>query len=531
MATVNYYLNTSTGDNVTGDGSSGAPWKNLQTALTDTGVEANTGNDVIINYQSGGTAVDDVDIGNAIDSTILCNSLTIKGPGADANGWDTGKVIFQGTNRDLFEIRNISANVIIEDLQIELLSTNTSNYAAFRTTSIVATYTQTIRRCRIRIDDTSATGGTKYGVWSSNSNSDITAENVIVESVGTGSATVQGFDRLSGTIATDNCNAHDCTEGYDGNITARNCLSESCTTNFDGTGTYTTCVSDAADATGVTAVTNWDDEFTNRATGDYTVKSGSADLKDNGTSIGVTDDIDGNTRVGNPDIGASENTTPQITITGPDTATADAATVYTGALLNTATSILHRIDDNSYSKSSTIDAQTATTLDADATTGWDDATTSTPAAGIPIEATSLATGATAYQLQVGIGDGVSTTYRNIQLDVPSGYQVIQTMAAVANTDADSGAFDAALIAVEDDMQAVCPTTVGADTITLNTDGTFLFSTNDTVNFDVKYWSPSTGNWSVINNTWEGQAAQTTGFFKNAISDALTSEAISDLIEI
>ncbi len=508
MATVNYYVDTVSGDNAN-DGTSGNPVANLEELTSDSTVRANSGNDVIINCT--GSTKDTSTLGNFINSGFVCDSLTIIGDGADADGFDSGKYTLSITNDEAIYIRDISANFEVKDIQLESISTGTSSAIAIRTTSIpTGSFTQKATNVRI-LHNNGSSSGTQAGVLVSDSDTNFTANNVIVDFIGAGSATTKAFDRASGTAAFYNCLAHNADVGYEGVITAKNCVAAGCVDAYDGSGTYTTCAGDQSGDTGVTQVTVWTDEFTNFASKDFTLKNSSPTLKDGGTDVssengGVSDDIDGVARSGSWDIGPSEEATAAITITGPDTCTAEAATQFTGTLLNTATTVGLRTSDLTYTKASTIDAQAATTLDADALTGWAECTPTTDVSGIPLEPNITSAGITSYQAQVYIGDGATTSSRSITVNPPSGYNVVQTMVSDANTTAGEGAFDPAIIAVENNMQAVTPTTVSGATLNINSKGEFTVlegqvSAGQVLEFDVQYFSPSTGQWSEVNHSW------------------------------
>lgn len=538
MATVNYYINTDTGNDTTGDGSSGAPWATLANAITDSGVRANTGNDIIINC-TGGTKDTSPLLAN-ISSAILCNTLTIQGDGADANQFDAAKYTLSITQADGVSIRSIDADFTLKDFQIEIISTSTLNLSGIATSSTAAGRTQTITNVRILFNST-ATGGTQRGLLIAASNCNTTVNNLIIDFIGAGTASTEGVDRISGTLGIYNSLVNNADNGYDGIMTAKNCIAANTTDAYDiANVTATTCAGDQAGDTGVTQVTDWTAEFTNVTTKDFTLKSTSPILKDGGTDVssengGISTDIDGSARGGTWDIGPSEEATPALSITGPDTCTAEAATQLTGTELDTATSVGLRSDDLTYTKASTIDAQTTTTLDFDALTGWAEATVSTDVAGVPLEPTVTSVGITAYQLQAYVSDGATTVARNIQVDAPSGYNVVQTMISDANTTAGEGVFDPAIIAVEDDMQAVLPTSVSGVTLNVNSKGEITVpdsgagsaSPGQVLNFPIQYFSPITGDWSEVDHSWTapGTASSSDGDIREIVQGM-----VEDLVE-
>ena len=513
MAIVNYHVDRS----ATGplfDGSIGDPFLTLQSALLDSAVQANSGNDIIINCTDGGESSKDVtDIGNAISSAIVCLSLTIRGDGVDSDGFKTDKYTLSIVDNEVIYIRNIDADFYLEDIQLELIAPGTGNHLLITTTSIVAGRQQFLKNIRGIIDASASTGGIKSGVGAFTANVDMVANNVLIDVIGGGSATTQGFDRTAGTLKVYGSLADGADVGFDGDIdTVKNCAAPNCVDSFNVTGTLENCAGEQAEA-GVTQVSDWTTEFEDIGAKDYTLKVTSSILKDGGQNVSaengnVTEDMDGNPRGAIWDIGPSEEATPSITITSPDSIVAESAAQLGGTLLDTAISVGLETIDEVYSKTGTIDAQTPTTLDFDAGTGWQEATVSVDVAGVPLTADVLAVGVTVYSHRVFVSNGTLKTTRNITLPVASGYQVVQTMIAEANVTAGEGIFDPAIIAVEDNMQAIVPTQVSGVNILVNAAGELIVDADQTLNFPIVYFSPSTGQYSVVNHTWEASAGAT-----------------------
>lgn len=504
MATVNYYVDTVSGDSGNGGSSTGDAWDSIATALADSGLQSNSGNDIIINC-TGTLATKDSNI-TTLSNSITCDSLTVTADGADADGWASDKYTLSGTNGDTLRISNIAANVVLKEMQIELISSDNGNDSAIRTASINTGSTQRAENVRILINNTS-TSGTQRGVACLHSQTDMDLVNVIVDKTGAGTSTVKGVDRTSGAINAYNTTVNNMDNGFDGIVTAKNCVAANCTESFDSSNvTATTCAGDQSGVTGVTQVTDWTTELEDTSTGDFTIKTGSTILKDGGADVsaengGVSTDIDGNTRSGTWDIGAAEDTAPSITLSSPDTIIASEATQLVGTLLNTVTNVELETTDEATTVTQSITSQDSTTLDFTADAVWSDVVPGTPQAGLPINATVYATGATVYALRVSVDDGVTTATRNVTFNLPNTHQAVQTMIAQANTTAGESLFDAAIIAVEDNMIAVLPKQVDGVNITVNGSGELVMDGNQTLEFDVQYWSPANEQWSEVTHTW------------------------------
>jgi hypothetical protein len=94
---------------------------------------------------------------------------------------------------------------------------------------------------------------------------------------------------------------------------------------------------------------------------------------------------------------------------------------------------------------------------------------------------------------------------NFDLTPDSNYELIQTTVAAANTTNGESIFATEIITVEDDMQARVPKTAGLSTYTWAADGTFTTDTNDTEVIDIVYFSPSTGQHSLLTLTIQADA--------------------------
>jgi hypothetical protein len=212
------------------------------------------------------------------------------------------------------------------------------------------------------------------------------------------------------------------------------------------------------------------------------------------------------------------------TLSGPDTTTEQAATVAAGTDLDTVTTFSLKTDDDAFTIEQTIDAATATTLDYDAESGVNDVVTPGSGGavnGIPVEATIAAAGTTAYQIQQEADDGTDTDSRNITLNPESGFDVIQTTIAVANTDDDESIFGSSYITVEDDMQAYVPDSANGMNITWAADGTFTTDANQTETIEVRYLSPANQEWSSIDFTIDLAKEDQTISFADAGPIAMT----------
>lgn len=180
------------------------------------------------------------------------------------------------------------------------------------------------------------------------------------------------------------------------------------------------------------------------------------------------------------------------TITGPDDVTEGATEQITGTNL-AGVSVL-KLEAGSFSFTQTIDAQDATTIDFDAESGVNSATVGVPVSGCPTTPTVTALGITPYVTQVNV-DGVT---RALDIDPEAGFACVQTTTAVADTTIGESFFATDIVTVEDDHQVYGPTLVSGVTITYFDDGTWTVSDPDvTLNFDVVYFTPSTGQHAVV----------------------------------
>jgi len=202
------------------------------------------------------------------------------------------------------------------------------------------------------------------------------------------------------------------------------------------------------------------------------------------------------------------------TLTGPDTTTVDATRTVTGTALDTATTAglktvgysktltITPIDTVSFSQVDEIDAGIAL---------------GTPVASLPVEADVLAAGATAWQIQQWVDDGVNPEVaRNITLNYLAAHTTVQAMIATANTTPGESLQATNIIAVEDDMQHSGPNVVDTVTITRAADGTLTTDKDQTISFTERYWSPSTGQASYAGITVKGSAIISVGGASNTL---------------
>jgi len=192
-----------------------------------------------------------------------------------------------------------------------------------------------------------------------------------------------------------------------------------------------------------------------------------------------------------------------IALTGPDTTTVDATRTVTGTALDTATTA--GLKTVGYSKTLTI-----TPIDTVSFSQEDEIDSGialgTPVASLPVEADVLAAGATAWQIQQWVDDGVNPEVaRNITLNYLDAHTTVQAMIATANTTPGESLQATNIIAVEDDMQHSGPNVVDTVTITRAADGTLTTDKDQTISFTERYWSPSTGQASIASVTVKGSA--------------------------
>ena len=142
-----------------------------------------------------------------------------------------------------------------------------------------------------------------------------------------------------------------------------------------------------------------------------------------------------------------------------------------------------------------IGSQTTTTINLTAESGVNLSLVGAPSKGVPLEPTISAAGTTPWVVQQEVFDGTDTVLRNIVINGEATHEVIQAMIATSNTTDGESIFAPAIIDVEDDMQAYVLKVVDGNTLTWAADGTFTGS-NQPISFDVVFFSPSTGEWSV-----------------------------------
>lgn len=139
----------------------------------------------------------------------------------------------------------------------------------------------------------------------------------------------------------------------------------------------------------------------------------------------------------------------------------------------------------------------STTLPFTYNSGYGDADYGSPSAGVPFTPNIESPGITNYtiELQAVNADGNDTIAVNAA--PPSGFTVIQTMAAEANTGSDS-AFSSTTVTVENNHQALLPTLVDGSVLTWLHNGTLLsIAPPQQVTFDYGLLSPSSHNWSIV----------------------------------
>lgn len=200
----------------------------------------------------------------------------------------------------------------------------------------------------------------------------------------------------------------------------------------------------------------------------------------------------------------SSGAAASLSLTGPADVDEGASEQSTGTGLDAVTALFLETTVGSYSVEQTIDAQTTTTLNFVPETGQDALRNDagyTPINAVPLEATILAALTTPWQIMQRVVDGVNPdAIRNIIVNADSSLDVLQTMISAANTVVGQSIFATSLILVEDDMQASVPKVVDAVTFTWSADGTFVTDLDDTVVFDIVYFSPSAGQVSKITAT-------------------------------
>lgn len=195
-----------------------------------------------------------------------------------------------------------------------------------------------------------------------------------------------------------------------------------------------------------------------------------------------------------------------LALTGPDEVEEGAAEQLTGVGLDTYTGLVLKTSDDAFSVAQSDTAVTDATLDFAPDTGRTTAVPGTPANGIPLTPTKVAGGFTPYSLEVEITDGTVISSRPILINPPAGYEVMQVMAASANTTDGESVFGTSLIAVEDNMQVLVPVAADGVNLTWSTDGTALADAGTEVTDTAYYFSPENGEWSALDFTISAYAA-------------------------
>ena len=191
------------------------------------------------------------------------------------------------------------------------------------------------------------------------------------------------------------------------------------------------------------------------------------------------------------------------TLTGPDTTTEGDPAQITGTGLASAVVVAVQTKDLMYGSIQTIDSQTATAIDIlDMQSMVLSAMPGVPVAGIPLEADTLAAGATPWPLEWFVFDGVDSGTRDLTFNSEATHTVVQAMLATSNvTDGDSVLAPIILNqAPEDDMQYYAPKSVNGMNITWNADGTFTTDADQTEVIRVYFWSPASGEWGATDLT-------------------------------
>ena len=168
-----------------------------------------------------------------------------------------------------------------------------------------------------------------------------------------------------------------------------------------------------------------------------------------------------------------------------------------------------------------IGSQTATTINFTAESGVNLSAIGLPYKGVPLEPTISAVGTTPWVLQQEVFDGTDTVLRNITLNGEATHEVIQAMVAASNTTAGESIFAPVIIDIEDDMQAYVPKVVNGNALTWAADGTFTGS-NQSITFDVVFFSPSTGEWSVHSLTISATGGIVSGIVSSIVSSIVSN---------
>lgn len=225
-------------------------------------------------------------------------------------------------------------------------------------------------------------------------------------------------------------------------------------------------------------------------------------------------------------------------ITGPATITESTDSNITGTDLDTLAStgdVALIATTGTFRKTQVYDTVTATSVaDVEWDTGQDELRDSagfTAISGVPLDTDVTAAGITAYQVQIEVDDGTNPADTfNTTVSAETGLQVVQAMAAVAETDSGASLFGSNLVVVEDDHQCVIPTAVSGVTLTLDASGngviTVLESELDaaggSVSFSGLYLSPSTEKWSKIAFTWTKEGLNVVGITRPITRDITRS---------
>lgn len=331
MATVNYYVNTSTGNDTTGDGSIGTPWATLQKALNDAGLKANSGNAVIVNC--AGSAADTGAIPAQITSSWVADSILLLGQGASAQLYDTSKYRLEATDDTVFDVRSFAGEFIIDQFQAKVTNSvgSTSNFSFFTTPSAGTAAKKVVKNSRLEMVQDSTTGtGTFRGFLCSNSgntSTDNAIVNCVINVTGAGTSTVTACEKTSGAFKYYN----NVISGADNGIVAssttlKNNVLIGCTDAISG-GSNTMSnnfTDDNAGDSGSTDINDWTAEFENYSSGDFRLKSTSTNLLNGGADVSaengsVSVDIQGTARGIVWDAGPHEAVDLNLAISDVDT--------------------------------------------------------------------------------------------------------------------------------------------------------------------------------------------------------------------
>lgn len=311
MAAITRYVNPSTGtdDLAAGRGeSSGDPWASLSYAVTQTA--ALSSDDVTI--ECAGSAADTVARVDFNGHAAL--SLTINGPTKTSGAYETGIYRLELTDIATAALyyRSTSTPLTINNLQVQLTQSSTGGTSILTTSGVTGSSLLALNHCYFHIINNTAATASGDGVQTPSQPITVRMNNVVVRLTGTLGTGTRGFDCPGASLF--NCladGAH--AVGIYRPTVGTNCVSIGATDSYSTVGsTFTTSFGDdGAGDTGVTNISDWTAEFTDVASGDYSLKSSSPNLVDGGTDVsasngGVTVDLLGQSRGATWDGGPTE---------------------------------------------------------------------------------------------------------------------------------------------------------------------------------------------------------------------------------